>query len=94
MVRYFEDGYSVRGEFNVPPELQSCHITVLGDYYVEGHVPFEILEKLVTEKPDIDGLVLPGMPEGSPGMPGTQDEDLVVLAVKDGQTYEYARIPN
>jgi hypothetical protein len=74
--------------------LQSCHITVLGDYYVEGHVPFEVLEKLVTEMPDVDGLVLPGMPDGSPGMPGSQNQDWVIYGVKNGETFEYTRLEN
>ncbi len=39
-------------------------------YFIEGHVPIEAIEKLLTEKPEIDGIALPQMPSGSPGMSG------------------------
>lgn len=52
----------------VPGNLASCH-TVEGDGYVfEGHVPFEALEAVLRDRPDIKGLAVPGMPMGSPGM--------------------------
>ncbi len=54
----------------VPAEGASCHTSIIGDYVVEGHVPLEAIEKLLTEKPDIAGIGLPGMPIGTPGMPG------------------------
>jgi hypothetical protein len=61
---------------------QSCHTSYLTvgerEYVVEGHVPFAALEKLVTEQPDIAGITLPGMPIGTPGMPGLQSEPYVV----------------
>ena len=60
----------VKKDFNIPANLQSCHTTQIGDYFVEGHVPLEAIEKLLTENPDIAGIALPGMPSGSPGMPG------------------------
>jgi hypothetical protein len=37
-------------------------------YFIEGHVPIEAIEKLLTEKLEIDGIALPQMPSGSPGM--------------------------
>jgi len=55
---------------NIPAGGASCHTSVIGDYVVEGHVPLEAIEKLLTEKPDIAGIGLPGMPIGTPGMPG------------------------
>lgn len=55
---------------NVPAEGTSCHTSIIGDYVVEGHVPLEAIEKLLTEEPDIAGIGLPGMPIGTPGMPG------------------------
>lgn len=91
---YFEDDNSVLSRFPVPEDMVSCHIVDWGRYYVEGHVPLAAIEKLFTEKPDIDGLVLPGMPDGSPGMEGTQQGDFVVYAMKDGQATEFMRIPS
>ncbi|MDM7275289.1 MAG: DUF411 domain-containing protein [Thermoprotei archaeon] len=57
-------------EFQVPESLWSCHITLVGGYIVVGHVPAEAIEKLLRDKPPIKGISLPGMPSGSPGMPG------------------------
>src|SRR3989344_5490917 len=55
-------------KYNIPLSMQSCHTTVIGNYYVEGHVPAEAIAKLMAEKPDIAGIAMPGMPSGSPGM--------------------------
>jgi len=55
-------------ELGVPQRLSSCHTGVIGDYVVEGHVPAEQVKRLLTTKPDVRGLSVPGMPIGSPGM--------------------------
>ena len=52
----------------MPVELWSCHTATLESYVIEGHVPFEAVEKLLDEQPDITGIAVPGMPMGSPGM--------------------------
>ena len=65
--------------------MQSCHTTIIGKYFIEGHVPFEAVEKLLKEQPDIDGIALPGMPIGTPGMPGDKDEPYVIYQLKDGK---------
>lgn len=83
---------SLRERFQVPPEMQSCHITTVSGYFVEGHVPVEAITKLLKEKPAIDGIVLPGMPAGSPGMPGQQEAAFVIYAVSHGQISEFLRI--
>ena len=70
----------------VPAEAQSCHTAVIDGYTVEGHVPVEAIEDLLTERPDIDGIALPGMPSGSPGMPGEKLAPFEVLAIDDGTT--------
>ena len=83
----------VKNGYNIPYSMRSCHTTVMGDYFVEGHMPVEAIEKLMAEKPDIAGIALPGMPSGSPGMTGSKLGPFVVYAVnKDGTTYEFMRI--
>lgn len=83
----------VKSEFNIPSNMQSCHTSVYGDYYVEGHVPLEAVAKLLEEQPDIAGIAMPGMPPGSPGMPGPKRGDFVVYAVNhDGSTEEFMRV--
>ena len=80
-----EDLLSIKNKYGVSSGLQSCHTTIVGDYFVEGHVPFEAIKKLLNEKPDIKGIALPGMPSGSPGMPGPKLESFTIYSIgKDG----------
>ncbi len=58
----------VKANYQVPPELQSCHTAIVDGYIIEGHVPAAEVERLLDERPDIVGLAVPGMPVGSPGM--------------------------
>ena len=75
---------SVKEELNIPSEMWSCHTSKIGNYFVEGHVPVEAVQKLLDEQPDIDGIALPGMPSGSPGMPGAKSH-FTIYSVKDGK---------
>ncbi len=62
-------------------------------YVVDGHVPVDVIKKLLSERPKIAGIALPGMPEGSPGMTGHKRETFVIYAVsKDAPSTVYARI--
>lgn len=89
---------SLKIENEIPRELWSCHTTFLKSedgkiYYVEGHIPLEAVEKLLSEQPDIAGVAMPGMPSGSPGMPGQKYGDFVIYAVNHDGTYdEFMRI--
>ena len=78
--------HSIKQKYNIPVEMQSCHTTIMGKYFIEGHVPFEAINKLLKEQPDIDGIALPGMPIGTPGMPGDKDEPYVIYQLKDGKS--------
>ena len=59
---------SVKRKYGVPSELDSCHTAIVGDYVIEGHVPVEDIEKLLSLKADVLGIAVPGMPVGTPGM--------------------------
>lgn len=88
-----DDISEIKKKYNIPTEMQSCHTAIIGDYFVEGHMPIEAINKLLTEKPDIAGIALPGMPSGSPGMPGGKDGPFIVYAVnKDGSYNEFMRV--
>ncbi len=76
-----QDVQSVKERLGVPKEMWSCHTAVVGHYFVEGHVPVEAVRKLLAERPAVDGIALPGMPPGSPGMSGTQEGPFVIYAV-------------
>jgi hypothetical protein len=70
----------------VPEQLEGCHTMFIGEYVVDGHVPVEVIRKLLDEKPAIAGITLPGMPSGSPGMNGPKTETWTIYAVtKDGK---------
>ena len=84
--------HSIKQKYNIPVEMQSCHTTIMGKYFVEGHVPFEAVNKLLKEQPDIDGIALPGMPIGTPGMPGDKDEPYVIYQLKDGKSSVFMTI--
>lgn len=82
---------SVKEKYGVKPEMQACHTAVVGDYVVEGHVPADLIMKMVNEKPAIAGLAVPGMPAGSPGMEGATKERYNVLTFdRAGRTAVYA----
>ena len=63
-----QDLTAVKSQYQVPSQLQSCHTAIVDGYIIEGHVPVDAIERLLSERPDITGLAVPGMPVGSPGM--------------------------
>lgn len=91
-VSNFELG-KMKEEYGIPQSLSSCHTSFVAGYAIEGHISLEVIEKLLTEKPDIKGIALPGMPSGTPGMPGPKTEDWVIYATSnDGEIYEFIKI--
>jgi hypothetical protein len=56
---------------------------LIGGYVVEGHVPVGAINKLLKERPNIKGISLPGMPDGSPGMTGVKTEPITIYEVSD-----------
>ena len=83
----------IKARHGVPGELQSCHTALVGGYVVEGHVPADLIERLLRERPKVTGLAVPGMPVGSPGMnvPGVPAERYRVLAFdQSGKTEVFA----
>ena len=81
----------VKRRYGVTPALASCHTALAEGYVVEGHVPAELVLKLLKEKPRVAGLAVPGMVTGSPGMEGPHPRPYDVLAFdKTGKTSLYA----
>ena len=92
-VRDTADMASVKSSFGVPSSLESCHTARVGAYAIEGHVPADVIQKLLREQPAAArGLAVPGMPMGSPGMDQGSQKDAydVVLFDKAGKTRVYA----
>ncbi len=83
---------NVRKRVGVPQGLASCHTAVVGDYWIEGHVPADLVQQLMAEKPaNIRGMSAPRMSPGSPGMEGPNVSEYKVLAYDaQGNTSVYA----
>ena len=71
-------------EAGIPDEFQGCHTSFLGDYVIGGHVPIDVVNKLLEERPEIAGVTLPGMPMGSPGMGGSKQGPFKVYTIEEG----------
>jgi hypothetical protein len=76
----------------VPEKLYSCHTALVQGYIIEGHVPADLIRRLLKESPEVAGLAVPGMPVGSPGMEGPNPQPYDVISFdKQGRTSVYAR---
>ena len=87
-----DDLESIKGDFGVPESMWSCHTVRIGGYFLEGHVPVEAIRKLLEEQPDIEGIALPGMPAGSPGMGGIKTEPLTIYSVSGEGISEFIKV--
>ncbi|MEM3126602.1 MAG: DUF411 domain-containing protein [Candidatus Woesearchaeota archaeon] len=87
------DVAEIKEKHSIPQQMLSCHTMEVDGYFIEGHVPAEAIAKLLSEKPDIKGIALPGMPSGTPGMHGGKQGEWVIYALnKDGSTREFTRV--
>ena len=90
------DVMAPKQRLGVPANQASCHTTEVGGYVVEGHVPASDILKLLRDKPRARGLVLPGMPLGSPGMEapdGSAQAYTVQLLGVDGSLRDFSHHP-
>jgi hypothetical protein len=82
----------IRQTLGVPAGMISCHTATVRGYTIEGHVPADLIRRIIDEGAPIRGLTVPGMPVGSPGMEGPWKQDYDVLAFDDrGNIRVYAR---
>ena len=64
----------------IPEQVRGCHTTVIDGIIVEGHVPADLVQRILRERPEgIIGISVPNMPNGSPGMEGTYKEEYPVV---------------
>ena len=84
----------IKEKAGVKPEMASCHTAMVDGYVLEGHVPADVIAKLLAERPaGVVGLAVPGMPMGSPGMEsadGFKTPYQVMAFTQDGQSRVYA----
>lgn len=84
----------IKDKHGIPQHLRSCHTGMVGNYLIEGHVPGNIITRLLREKPSVAGIAVPGMPIGSPGMEGPNPKPYDVFSFdRDGrvQIYDHVR---
>lgn len=83
----------IKQRLGVPLGKGSCHTAEIDGLVFEGHVPAEDIKRLLANRSDARGLVVPGMPMGSPGMevPSGQTQPYVVEQINaDGTTSPFA----
>ena len=62
-----EDLSKIKQDAGVPDALQSCHTALVGKYVIEGHVPADLVKKMLDEKAAFTGLAVGGMVVGCLG---------------------------
>ncbi len=92
VVNDIHDLSEIKAGAGVPARLQSCHTAIVDGYALEGHVPADLIQRMLAERPAVAGLAVPGMPMGSPGMEGPRKDpyDVVTFDAK-GETTVYAK---
>lgn len=88
-----EDLSGLKQQLGIPADKASCHTAEIDGLVVEGHVPADDIKRLLADRGDARGLVLPGMPVGSPGMEapdGRVQAYTVERLEADGRTTPYA----
>ncbi|HQR18125.1 MAG TPA: DUF411 domain-containing protein [Gemmatimonadales bacterium] len=92
-VRETSDITDVKKRAGVPLAKASCHTTTAGGYFFEGHVPLDLVRRVLDTRPALAGLLAPGMPQSAPGMDdGSSHQPYEVLALgRDGKLTTYAR---
>ena len=84
---------SIKLQLGISTELSSCHTATISQYFVEGHVPVNDINRLLIERPKARGLTVPGMPIGSPGMEmgNTREPFDTLLVFENGRTEVFNR---
>jgi hypothetical protein len=92
-VKEVDDADAIRKDLGIPAALASCHTAVVGSYLIEGHVPADLIDRILAEKPTARGLAVPGMPGTAPGMdvPGSKEKYDVLLFTSAGKATVFAK---
>lgn len=91
-IETLEDVAPVRERYGIPEEAVGCHTSIIDGYVVEGHVPVAAIQRLLAERPAIDGITVTGMPSNSPGMGEPNGQPLTILSFRDGRTSDYMSV--
>ena len=77
--------------FGLTEATAGCHTSLVNGYIVEGHVPFDVVARLLRERPHIRGIAAPGMPTGVPGMDAPRAGPLEIVTLEARQRV-FARV--
>ncbi|MDE0944700.1 MAG: hypothetical protein OSB58_20040 [Alphaproteobacteria bacterium] len=91
IVKPSNDLDGINAKAGIDEGFAGCHTTFIDGYVVSGHVPINIVKRLLALRPDIKGVTLPGMPMGSPGMGGRKQGPFTVYEVNDGALKVYSK---
>ena len=83
----------IKRRYSVPERIEACHTALVEGYVVEGHVPADLIDRLLRERPRAVGLAVPGMPAGSPGMESSgqaSERYQVLIFDRSGKTAVFA----
>lgn len=80
----------IKRERGVPNALVSCHTGVIDGYVFEGHVPPDLVQQVLRDRPAFAGLAVPGMPQSAPGMDMGRERYEVISFTRTGETATYA----
>ena len=85
------DVQPVKSEHGLPQHLASCHTAIVDGYVIEGHVPADVIRRLLRERPQVAGIAVPQMPAGSPGMEmgGRKDPYDIIAFARNGTVSVY-----
>ena len=89
-IQHMKNLDNVKRRYQINPRHQACHTTVSSSGYVfDGHIPAKFIQRFLQEKPSsARGLIVPGMPTGSPGMEyGHQFSPYQVMMMREDGSY-------
>jgi hypothetical protein len=89
-----QDMATIKKRYRIGADLEARHTAVVAGYFIEGHVPAEDVKLLLLEKPKAQGLAVPGLPRGAPGLDvlaGTGCETGCTVLEGDGAAHRVRR---
>src|SRR3546814_13983758 len=67
-VRNVQNLHPIKQRLGVPYGKGSCHTAAVAGYVIQGHVPAGAIVRLLAQRPDARGLILPCLPLASPAL--------------------------
>ncbi|MGS2716877.1 DUF411 domain-containing protein [Eionea flava] len=94
-VQHPKDLNTIKQSLGISPAYQACHTATWKNYVFEGHIPADVIQHFLTNKPrNALGLAVAGMPMGSPGMDTNRPYRAyqVLQLNQDGSSTPYANV--